>query len=142
MSAKRTHSPDYPSISLREAIDRTNRLYQKIQGHAAPREIIATGLGYQSLNGASMSVIASLRKYGLLEKNRELLKVSALATRILFPRSEDERLQAQREAGLTPPLFESLYVAFGGQFPDEGLLTNHLIRMGFLMAAAKSAMAA
>lgn len=138
MSVKRSHSPDYPAVSLRDAVDRIRKLHTKIQGHTAPREIVAQGIGYASLNGASMSAIAALRKYGLLEKVGDGLKISERALQILFPASLKEKDEGVRAAALTPPLFAELHAQFGG-VPDIDLLRNYLVRKGFLSSAVAPA---
>lgn len=139
METKRTQSPDYPAISLKEAVDRCRRLYNQVQTHPAPRHIIAQGLGFNTMHGGAMSAMAAARKYGLLTKQGDTLRLSDLAKQILFPKSDDEKAAALEEAALKPALFSDLYQTFGPNPPSEMLLTNHLVRAGFLANAAKLA---
>lgn len=140
ITINRTHSPDYPAIGLPEAIERARRLHGKIQNLPAPREIVVKGLGYSSLNGASMSSLASLRKFGLLERAKGGdMKLSSLALKILFPSSEKERASAVQEAAMKPQLFAELASHFGKGALDDDLLRNHLVRQGFLLSAIPQA---
>jgi hypothetical protein len=129
---KRSRSPNYPAIGLREALERVTALYKKQHTHSAPREVVAKGIGYQSLNGASATAISALNKYGLLERTGDEIKVSERALSILHPHSDDERAAAIRQAAGEPQLFAELNERFPSPpFPSEDLLRNYLIRKGF-----------
>lgn len=132
---KRVRSPNYPAISLREAMDKVSVLHKHIHNHAGPREVIARGMGYASLNGSSMSVISALNKYGLLEGRGDEIKISDRAMRIMHPESQDERATAIREAAAEPQLFAELDDRFPGATPNEELLRNYLLRKSFAPSA-------
>jgi hypothetical protein len=132
---KRIRSPNYPALSLPDAIDKVTALYRAQHTHAAPREMVAKGMGYNSLNGASASAISALQKYGLLERNGDELKVSERALRILHPHPPEERGAAIQEAASEPPLFAELNERFPGRMPSDDLLRNYLIRNGFAPSA-------
>jgi hypothetical protein len=135
---KRLRSPNYPALSLPDAIEKVTALYRAQHTHAAPREVVAKGIGYNSLNGASASAISALLKYGLLERIGDEGKVSERALRILHPHSPEERGTAIREAALEPPLFAELNQRFPGRVPNDELLRNYLIRNGFAPSAVTS----
>jgi hypothetical protein len=135
---KRIRSPNYPALSLPEAISRATALYRAQHTHAAPREVVARGMGYSTLNGASASAISALHKYGLLERVGDEIKVSDRMMRILHPQSADERGNAIREAARSVQLFEELDERFPGRMPNDELLRNFLVRKGFAPAAVSS----
>lgn len=139
---KRTRSPNYPAFGLREAIDRIAALYKINQQHPAPREVIAKGLGYNSLNGASATAISALNKYGLLEGRGEDLKVSERAMHILFPETKAEKIEALRAAAGEPRLFAELAERFPGGVVNDELLRNYLLRNGFAQSAVTNAIQA
>ena len=139
---KRIRSPNYPAISLPAAIDKIRALYDAQHTHAPPREVIAKNIGYNSLNGASATVISALNKYGLLQREGEDLKVSERALRILIPHSNDERAAAIKEAAEDPPLFGELTERFPGQAPNEALLRNYLLRKSFAPSAVSGVITA
>lgn len=132
---KRVRSPNYPSMGLQEAINRVGGLYKVQHLHYAPREVVAKGLGYSSLNGASATAISALLKYGLLERSGEDLRVSDRAMCILHPHNQREKEDAIREAAFSPSLFAELMEKFPGQMPNDDLLRNYLIRRGFAESA-------
>lgn len=132
---KRVRSPNYPAISLRDALEKTSALYKNLHTHAGPREVIVKAMGYASLNGSSMSAISALHKYGLLEGRGDEIKISDRAMRILHPETKDERALAIKEAASDPALFVELDDRFPGAVPNEDLLRNYLLRRNFASGA-------
>lgn len=139
---KRVRSPNYPALSLPEAIDKVAGIYRNIHSHAGPREVIAKSMGYAGLNGASATAISALHKYGLLDRSGDEIKVSERALRILHPHSPAEKAQAIREAGQEPQLFAELAERFPGHQPNDELLRNYLVRKGFAPAALSAVISA
>lgn len=64
---KRSRSPRYPNINLQDAIEKVRVIYQREHIHKVNREVIAKDLGYAGINGASASIISSIKQFGLLE---------------------------------------------------------------------------
>jgi hypothetical protein len=139
---KRIRSPNYPAISLPDAIARVTTLYRAIHTHAAPREVVAKGMGYNTLNGASATAISALHKYGLLERSDDDIKISERAFSILHPHTPQEKAEAIRAAAAEPALFAELAERFPGAMPNEDLLRNYLLRKGFAPAATTAVIAA
>jgi hypothetical protein len=134
---KKSRSPRYPQISLREAIGKVKMVYEKEHTHKADRTVIATDMGYAGLNGASAAVIASLRQYGLLERSGDAMRVSEDATTILeLPPGDEQRSLAIQKAAQMPPLFAELNDAFGSKLPSDENLRLYLVKAGFNRNAA------
>lgn len=94
----RIRSPNYPAMSLPEAIERIRAIHQKEQHLEAPREVMAKHMGYNSINGASLKALSALLKYGLLEKTQgDRRRVTELALKILHPREPHEKSVAISE---------------------------------------------
>lgn len=129
----KTRSPNYPGFNLGDAIERVRRIYRTEHTHPAEREVIARDLGYTSLNGASLTAIATITQYGLLEKAGENgLKVSKDAVTIIeLPQGNPERSEAIKKAAFTPKLFSELHNTFGERLPGDENLRVWLIRKGF-----------
>jgi hypothetical protein len=142
MESKRIRSPNYPALSLPDAISKVTALYKAQHTHSAPREVAVRGMGYNSLNGASASAISALHKYGLLDRVGDEIKVSDRALRILHPESPEERRTAILEAAREPPLFGELAERFPGRMPSDELLRNYLIRRGFAPGAVTAVVTA
>jgi hypothetical protein len=132
---KRVRSPNYPAVSLGQAISQLQPLFERINKHAAPKEAIVKGLGYGGWNGASAAVVSAHTKYGLLERDGELFKVTDRAMRIMFPKDATERQAALREAALAPSLYTELVEEYGETPPHDDILVPWLIRRGFAPTA-------
>jgi hypothetical protein len=132
---KRLRSPNYPAISLPEALELLGRLWDGIQSNAAPRDLVAKGMGYTGLHGKSASALSALVKYGLLEREGEDLKISERGMMYLHPESPEERTKAILDAAAAPELFAELKERFSGGSINEELLRNYLVRKGFVSSA-------
>lgn len=136
---KRVRSPNYPSISLKDAIGHLDALWSKMHAHAAPRDLVLKAMGYSSYNGASGSALSAQVKYGLLERVGDDYKLTERAKQILHPHSPDERVSAIRAAANAPPLFTELLDQFGGTAPpSDDILRSYLARRGFASSAVPS----
>jgi hypothetical protein len=132
-------SPNYPSMTLEEAVEKTRAVYQQEHKNAAARQVVAAALGYNGLNGASLSRIAALSSYGLLEKaGSGSLKVSPDAVSILvLDEGHPTRTAALQKLAFTPKLFAELKQKFGNELPSNINLKHFLIQeKDFLPKAA------
>ena len=138
--AKRTRSPNYPSISLPAAFERLDKLWAEVSANLAPRDVVLKSMGYSSANGASLSVLSAMQKYGLLEREGDEFKVSERGKQYLHPESAEERHHAIQEAAQEPKLFAELGERFSGGPASDDLIRNHLVRKGFSVSAASTAL--
>lgn len=131
-ATSKSRSPNYPTISLREAIVRTRSIYDKQRGYPTTREVLAKLLGYGSLNGASARVISALSKFGLLEGSGDKLRVSALGQELVrHQRADSEYAEAISRAAFMPVLFRDLRSQYPDGLPSEHSLQASLIQRGF-----------
>ncbi len=128
----RVRSPNYPLISLPEAIGKVTAFYQAEQHLAAPKEVVAKHIGYASYHSLAARMISAIEKYGLLEETGgDKVKVSALAMSILFPKTPEEKQKAINEAAFTPTLFAAIRDEWQGSMPSEQNLRVYLVRRKF-----------
>lgn len=127
----RIRSPNYPAISLREAIDRLHLLFSKAQNRPISREQAAESMGYEGLHGGSLGALSALLKYGLLDKENGQVRVTERGMSIVAPHDEDERQEAVNQAAFDPPLFSELQERFLGTVPNDDKLRSYLLRKGF-----------
>lgn len=128
----RIRSPNYPQVELNEAITLVRKIFDKEGRNFAPREVVATLLGYSSVNGASEKKVSAIFAYGLLDRNAEReLRVSDLAMKILHPENKQEEAQALSEAALSPNLFQEIKEKWPDALPSDESLRSYLIRRGF-----------
>ena len=132
--SKRARSPNYPSTPLKEAIERARTLHKKETHHPAPVEAILGHWKYSPKSGPGWSVLASLKKFGLIiyggKGPTRTARLSDNALAIIIDKREvsEEREAAIRKAALTPPLHTKLLEAYGGTLPSDDTLMYELQR--------------
>lgn len=130
--AKRTHrtegrSPGYPAIDLEKAVARTREIWVKEKQHPTPIDTVVLHWKYKSLNGPASSVLASLKKFGLVSVEStkgggKRVKITDLANQILNHPNDAIRAKAIREAALTPPIHAELWEKYGENLPSNANL--------------------
>lgn len=138
----RVRSPNYPQLSLSEAIARVEKVFAAENMHPAPKEVVIKHLGYSSVNGASLGALSALMKYGLLERHGPDYRVSDQALLILHPTSPEEKAAAIRKAATEPSLFSEMMENFKGVLPSDDNLRSYLIRRGFAQSAVSGVISA
>jgi len=136
-----TRAPSYPSISLAEAIERVGEVYGQAHRRRMSRMEVARLLGYTSLNGAAITVVANLSRYGLLEGRGDQIRVSDDAlVALIEPEGSAERAAALRRLAMRPELFAELEAENeGGALPGETAIQVRLERMGLARRQAEVA---
>jgi hypothetical protein len=134
----RVRSPNYPALSLAETVERVGRVFQKEHRHPSPKDVVIKGMGYGSVNGASLSALSAALKYGLLDRQGDQYRVSDRALTILHPHTPEEKAEAIRAAAAAPPLFADMMKDFPGSIPSDENLRAYLIRRGFAAGALTS----
>jgi len=133
----RTRSPQYPAIGLKEAIEKVSAVYRRDYQAPTQRGVIASHMGYNSLNGKSLGVLSAIGKYGLLEVRGSEYRVSDLAVRILAHQPGDpERTAAVQEAAGLPDLFQELDKRFANGKVSDQSIRSYLIMKKFIPTAA------
>jgi len=131
-------SPNYPQLSLEEALQRVEKIYKAENTHKADKEVIAKVLGYNSLNGTSLTIIGALNRYELLQADGDGLKVSGDAVDILLlSEGEPQRVEALQRCAFAPQVFADLHSNFGETLPSDSNLRHFLVtKKSFLDKAA------
>lgn len=133
----KTRSPSYPSISLKEAIEKVASIYEQNYQSPVPRAVAAELMGYGGLNGKSLGVLAALSKYGLIEGRGDDTRVSDLALNIIAHESgAPERGDAIRAAAGKPELFAEIDNRFAGGKASDAAIRSYLITQKFIPSAA------
>jgi hypothetical protein len=125
----RNRSPNYPYISLSEAIEKTCVVLEKDKLNPTSPEVIAGHLDYAKLHGTSRRVLSAMREFGLLEEvTNKRLKVSNLGYKLCRNTAgEDERAKLLKEAALTPFIFRIVIEEFKGDLPSTATLVDYLV---------------
>ncbi len=133
-------SPNYPALGLSETIELARTLWTKEKRTAVPAEVAAKAIGYKGLSGPARTKLSALKKYGLVEEDRQGVHISDLAMRIIHPEHPQEAESALKEAALKPDLFRELFESHIEASDDA--LRAHLLRRDFSEAGARHLIAA
>jgi len=140
----RKKSPRAPSMSLEEAIDRVQKVYDRDRLHPAPTDVVAQHLGYKGAsNGAALSALASVRYFGLVDRPQEgFLAVTKDFEHFKF--APDERQRRSLLIGFLrkPPLYAELLDKYESGLPSEANLRFELIQRGFSPLSAEATLIA
>jgi hypothetical protein len=140
MVMAKVRSPQYPAIGLKEAIEKVSAVYKKDYQTPTQRDVIASHMGYKSLNGKSLGVLSAIGKYGLLEGRGTEYRVSDLAVRIIAHQpGEPERIAGIQEAAAKPDLFVELDKRFADGKASDQAIRPYLLIQKFIPSAADAA---
>lgn len=129
---ERQRSPSYPSLSLEQAIDMVAKLHKANRTNVVGRETAAKDLGYTGLTGRSLTVLAALAQYGLVERaGKGDIKVTRRAVEILHPVEDAHRVEAIKDAAAAPSLFRDLEERFPDGMPSNNALRSYLVQRDF-----------
>ncbi len=106
----RHRSPNYPTVGLREAVDKVRQLYEMDGKAGAPAKVAATHIGFKTPHGQAMSVLAALKKFGLVQENDSgKITPTQRAIEILkLPEQDPRRVRALRDAATCPEIYAGL----------------------------------
>ncbi|MBB4567628.1 hypothetical protein [Rhizobium leucaenae] len=141
IASKTIRSPNYPSMSLRDALQAIGKIESVYRSTPVDRESAAKLIGYSSLSGPAAKALAALAAYGLFDRaGKGEARVTPRAIAILHASNDDERRLNLLEAASQPPLFSELRDRFSGIAvpPESGVLT-YLNRQGFNPSAVRPA---
>lgn len=139
--AKRHRSPNYPAISLREAIEKVRIIYSEQRKTPGSREDFAKIMGYNGLTGSSVKVVSALSKYGLITGHGANIRVSEIGENLSLHQPGDvEYADAIRVAAESPVFFKELNANFPDGLPSEHTVRATLIKRGFSEKAVQPAL--
>ncbi len=129
----RKRSPQAPSISLEDALNRTLKVYDKERRHEVPIEVAAIDMGYKNAkSGSSLQTLASIRYFGLMQRPREgMLNVSADVENYKFSPNPELKQQLLNNWLRTPLVFAELLDKFPTSLPSDAVIRYELIQQGF-----------
>lgn len=137
----RMRSPNFPSLSLEDAIEFARVIWDKNRKTLIPREAAAKDLGYTGLTGRSMSVLGALNQYGLVEVTEKgQTRVTQLAEDIFIGFPEEVKRKAISNAGRAPSLFREIYDKYEGHVPGENAIRSFLFQRGFTNEGVEKAL--
>ena len=129
----RRRSPNYPSIDLGKAVERTKTLYKQVERGEFNALDAAKAWGYRGENGISRGAMAALRQYGLIEQKKgdnANLAARGLTIALRDPASTDYQ-RAVQQAAMEPPLFEELFTSGKANAAKDALRQFLVVDKGF-----------
>ena len=125
----RQRSPNYPAVGLREAVERVKSFIEKDGRAGASQELVAVHIGFASAHGEAMSVVAALKKFGLVETSKDRLVPTQRAIEIVnLQETDPRRIQALKDAALSPSVYRELVDQHRETgFPADDVLQSELI---------------
>jgi hypothetical protein len=126
-------SPNYPALSLSDAIQRLQQLYRRVSRGEFTVNDAAGAWKYKSVSGPVKRQVAALRHYGLIDRKRGgNARVSCRGLTIVLRTPESgEYRNAIREAALIPSLFQELYTAQRHTAADDVLRQYLVVERNF-----------
>lgn len=125
----RQRSPNYPAVGLREAVQRVKMLWDQDGKAGAPEKIAAQHIGFKTAHGQALSVLAALKKFGLVESVKDRMVPTQRAIEIIaLPDDDPRRSIALRDAVLSPTIYRELieqHINTG--FPSDEALHSELV---------------
>ncbi len=135
----KTRSPNYPQLSLGEAIEAIRPVLKAENRNKMSRAVLAKHLGYSSLNGRALTKIGAIRAFGLIDGSGDDLRVSDDAVSLLLaPEGSSTRELAKARAAMRPALFKELRADFPTT-PSPENLQYELVKRGYTQEAAGKA---
>lgn len=123
----RHRSPAYPTIGLRESVDRLKKFYATAGKAGAPPEIAVKHMGYATAHGAALSALSALKKFGLLsEVNGRVVPTQRAIEIINLKDGDPRRAQALKEAFVSPPIHASIIEDNPNGVPAADVLESEL----------------
>jgi hypothetical protein len=128
-SARGPRSPNFPSISLSDALGKARVLYDKDKRAWVSLNTVLTHLGFSlKLSGSTARVLSALRQFGLLEDRENQYRVTDAAVR-LFTLSDGstERLKTLQECVKKPAVYREILNQYEDGIPSDAALNDYLI---------------
>jgi hypothetical protein len=136
--AGKSRSPNYPALSLQQALDLAGKLWAAEKRTAVSNDSAASAFGFKALSGPARVAIGALRQYGLIERTeRGHVKLTDLAIHALHgtPKEREDALVA---AATKPDLFNELLQTH--REASEDAIRRHLLtKKGFADDGARKA---
>jgi hypothetical protein len=132
-AARGPRSPNFPAISLQDALAKARILYDRDKRNPVRVTTILQHLGFgEKLSGSSARVMSALRQFGLLDEADEHYRITDAAFRI-FTLSEGapERIKALQDCAKRPAIYRELLTKYEDGLPSDAALRDALILRKF-----------
>ena len=123
-------SPSYPSMGLKEALEKARLIYDAEKRTFGSVEVLQTDMGYTLGTGPAGRAISALKQYGLLDEKDGQYRISDNAFALLeLSHGSDEYRSALKESALKPAIFNELLANYAGNIPSDTNLRDFLLKV-------------
>ncbi len=135
--AKRHRSPAYPALKISDAVKRINQFYDAETINAAPVKVAVTHWGYGEKSSGGLTVIASLKAYGLLNDEgtgaNRMVSLTPDALNYVYDTRDDpsDRNKILSKAALRPKILRELFDKYPNSQVSDGSLDFYLKQQGY-----------
>lgn len=136
---RRDRSPNYPALTFNEALDCAKKIWDQDKRHPVTKDVAAQHMGYSKASGATIPLVASMKRYGLLASVGKDLQITEDAHFIfVHPEDSPERSDMIKKLAMSPSIFVDVLKAFPGGLPSDATLSAKL-QTAFKFASATAA---
>ncbi len=132
--SKRNRSPSYPAFGLETAVEKVISFYAKEGFNETLVDVALQNWGYTSGSSNGYRAVSALIQYGLLEDegsgDDRLVFLTERGKTIAVDEREvsQDRIEALKEAALSPTIFKKLWEKYGSNLPSDASLKYFLVR--------------
>ena len=124
----RLRSPNYPSISLKAAVEKIGKWYKVDGPVASTREAALAHMGFEKLTGNAGRLLSALKSFGLVQETEGRIKLTQRGIDIAVrPEGDPKRVGALKEAALGPQIYSDLLKEYPQGLPSDTTLSSELI---------------
>jgi hypothetical protein len=127
----RHRSPNYPTVGLRDAVNRLREFYKADGKAGALPEIAAVHIGFSKPHGQAMSVLSALKKFGLVQEHETNGRVAPTQRGIEIlnlAENDPRRIQALNEAVIAPEIYRQIIEQYRQTgFPSNDAMERELV---------------
>lgn len=119
-------SPNYPALTLEEAIVKIRQLYKSELRHPASVDTVIRDWGYRTVNGPAGLALGAVKRFGLTDDKgvgaARTIRVSDLAVNVLENPDDEEKVRAIQTAAFNPAIHRVMWEKFGYPLPSDANL--------------------
>ncbi len=124
----RQRSPNYPSVSLKTAIEKITPWFKADGIVASPKDALVKHMGYEKFTGDAGRLLSALKGFGLLADVDGRFKLTPRGVDIVAREPGDpKRQQALKDAATGPQIYRDLLKEYSSGLPSDTTLSSELI---------------
>lgn len=121
-------SPNFPGMDLQNAIVLAKKIYDADGRAGTLRATVLKHWGYKSEHGMARMTISALKKFNLIEEEKNTIKLTRQAEIIFISKDEKKIKPVIKECALSPIIYKKLWEQyFESGLPSDASLRDKLV---------------